>query len=482
MKKKLLTVLVFSYSLFHLSSSVSMAQVANIEFFPKGKAVAKTYDSHFIGCKDGHVVLAETTGRLKNKTELACYDLEQNELARTTLSNDKEVLCYGGYINGQYIDLLMVNKKDNGMRVYRNRLGINDLQPINETLTLVDYKEGQSTDNYFNMEVSPNQNLLAAVFSQKGDNQTSSMQVGLYNRELEERWKMESRCKKSDLMYVNDSGSVLLANYSNGMFHLYILDGKHEEEYSFEAATAISEARIARYAGGKVFIVYTHTVKTYRIDAASMVDQTGVFCYDTKTRNVTVKNHIIDKTEYNRLSNEKDDAKVKGNSLIVPFMDLNQTLEDNDGCYAMFDQTWRVDLDGEPHEHHRQGMMVCRIDDDGNFAWIKTFRIATVAPWYAKSLASHRWVMTGEGPMLVWVENKRSIDRPDEKRIEPFYALDDAGTLTAMLIDRDGRMTRQHYEIPSKQSLMGSPHLLDNGDYLLLLRDKSKGYFAQIKK
>ena len=62
-----------------------------------------------------------------------------------------------------------------------------------------------------------------------------------------------------------------------------------------------------------------------------------------------------------------------------------------------------------------------------------------------------------------------------------YTPMNSAGMLTAALLDGDGSMVRQHFELPSKQSLMGYPHKMDNGDYLLFIRGKSQGFFAKLK-
>jgi hypothetical protein len=65
--------------------------------------------------------------------------------------------------------------------------------------------------------------------------------------------------------------------------------------------------------------------------------------------------------------------------------------------------------------------------------------------------------------------------------VKDYKMLNSAGILSAMRLGKDGSATRQHYEISSKQSLLGAPHLMDNGDYLLLVRGGSRGYFAKMK-
>lgn len=480
MKKMFFAAIAISILSFHFS--VSEAQVGEVTFYPQGKVVAKTFEPRFIGYKDGQVVLVEMAGRLRNKMELASYDLEQNELARTLLTDDKEVECYGGYINGDFIDLLMAEMKDNGMRVYRQRLAAQSLQPTSDkVLTLANFKGTQGDKMAFMPGISPNQKLLAGLFLIGRENQMGEVQVALYNRELEEYWKMDSRCRRFDMMYVTDSGEVLLGNYTNGKYNLYILDGEKEEEFSFKAEATFTEIQIARYAEGMVFFVYTHSSKDNVLDPGTMIDHIGVICYDTKNQSVKVERHGIAKQEYNRLNNEKDDAKVRKDDYRVMYMSLNQTQEDEDGCYAMLDQSWRLTMDGVPTEFYRQGMMVCRINNDGNFEWVKTFRISTTTSWEARNLASHRWVKSSKGLLLLWVESKNSFDNAEEKTIKDFKALNSAGILSAMLLKKDGGSERQHYEMSSKQALLGAPHLLDSGEYLMLIRGQSRGYFAKFK-
>lgn len=458
-----------------------LAQVASVEFFPQGKALAKTYEPLFVGCKDGQAVFVQMTGRLRNKMELVIYDMEQEELARVALADEKEVDCYGGYINGDSVDLLMAEWKDNGMRVYRHRCDAKTMQPSGRVLTLADYKGTQGDKMGFTLGVSPNQQLLAGIYLIGRENQRGEMQVGFYSRELEEYWKMDSRCRGFNMMYVTDSGEVLLGSQNNGEYNIFILDGEREEAYSFSVEDKVSEVRIARYMDGKVYLVFTHSAKEDFFPTGTLVDYVGAICYDTQTQTVKVERHNIDKVEYNRLNNEKDGARVRDDDFRVLYMSLNQTLEDESGCYAMLDQSWRVTLEGVSTEYHRMGMMVCRIGNDGRFEWVKTCRVSNVTPWEARKTADYRWVSSAKGPLLVWVESKSSYDNPEEKPVKEFKTMNSAGILTALLMGSDGSMIRQHYEISSKQSLLGAPHLMDNGDYLLLMRGVSRGYFVKMK-
>ena len=126
-------------------------------------------------------------------------------------------------------------------------------------------------------------------------------------------------------------------------------------------------------------------------------------------------------------------------------------------------------------------MMVARIGNDGKFEWVNTFRIYGPSVWSSRSMSGYRWVRTANGPMLVWAEAKNKKEIPDDEQVKVYTPMNSAGMLTAALLDSDGSMVRQHFEMPAKQSLMGHPHKLDNGDYLLFIRGKSQGYFAKLK-
>ena len=465
------------------------AQIGEVENYKQGKGLAKTFEPQFIG-SDGQVaVFVQMAGRMKNKAELVSYDMEQKELARVRLSENDDLRSYGGYVNGNYADLLMAEWKGEDMKVYRDRRDKTTLQPVGEPLVLSEYKGTKGDKMAFTIQPSANEELLAGIYIIGREGQPVEMQVSLYSRELEEYWKMDTRCRKLDFVYVTDSGEVLIGGYNNpGKFLVYVLDGENEESYTFEEEFGkISEARIARYAKGKIYIVLAHSGRE-KNEIHPMVDYIASLCYDTKRKEASVDKHVITQMEYNRLNNNvKDDAKVKNvmsnkkDDYRVPFFSLNQVIPDKDCCYAMFDQSWRVTLDGRPSEWNRYGMMVARVDNDGKFEWINTCHFYGCSAWDSRSFSGYRWVRTDKGLLLVWAENKTNIKNKGEEQMRAYTPMNSAGMLTAALLDGDGSMVRQHFEMPSKQSLMGYPHKMDNGDYLLFIRGKSQGFFAKLK-
>lgn len=465
------------------------AQVGELESYKQGKGLAKTFEPQFIGSDGQQAVFVQMAGRMKDKAELVSYDMEQKELGRVRMTENDDLRCYGGYLNASGIDLLMAEWKGDDMKVYRDRRDKATLQPQGEPLVLSEYHGSKGDKMAFTIQPSANEELLAGIYIIGREGQPVEMQVGLYSRELEEYWKMDTRCRKLDFVYVTDSGEVLIGGYSNpGKFTVTVLDGENEVSYDFEENFGnISEARIARYAKGKIYIVLAHSGRE-KHEIHPMVDYIASLCYDTKRQESTVDKHIITKVEYNRLNNNfRDDSKVKNvmsnkkDDYRVVFFSLNQVMPDKDGCYAMFDQSWRVTVNGTPSEWNRYGMMVARIGNDGKFEWVNTFRIYGPSVWSSRSMSGYRWVRTANGPMLVWAEAKNKKEIPDEEQVKVYTPMNSAGMLTAALLDSDGSMVRQHFEMPAKQSLLGYPHKLDNGDYLLFIRGKSQGYFAKLK-
>ena len=187
-----------------------VAGAQNVEFHTEavGKMLNKSNEPRFIGQAENSVV---TVDYLKRKAVLARYDMAQTELARVELGTEKEIENYGGFINGNNVDLLNVTYPKGGMRVYRDRRDLKTLQPKGEQLTLTEYK-GNSDDKYvFTLDVSPDQNLLAGVSVAVRKGLDSDVKVALYNRELEEYWHMNAHSSGFNQVMVNDSGEVVLA-------------------------------------------------------------------------------------------------------------------------------------------------------------------------------------------------------------------------------------------------------------------------------
>ena len=226
MMKKIVSVAVMLL----MGGMMTFAQNATLKTEPLGKPLADDYSQKFIGANSQGVVLLEYSGfgYLRTNQALVCYDYAQNELARVDMGKTKEVNCYGGFLNDNNVDLLMMTENDNGMRVWRERRDMS-LKEKGEQLVLADFKGQKGDEFFFAMGTSNDQQLLAGVFVASRKTQEPEMWVGLYSRELNEYWKMKLTPTPCSQVYVTDSGEVVLSYVSaKGLCSFTGVDGEKE--------------------------------------------------------------------------------------------------------------------------------------------------------------------------------------------------------------------------------------------------------------
>ena len=473
-----------------VACSVVHSQVADLHEYAQSKVSAHDFDANFIGSDGNRAVYVEHIATRKTeRAELVAYSMDRQELVRLVLidGKDKDRRCYGGFVNGQYVDLLMADWKGNDMTLYRERRDLQTLQPAGERLVLADYK-GTSGDNMgFRLSSSPNQSLLALLYYVGRENQPTEVQVGLYSRELEEYWKVDTKVRRTSMFFLTDSGEVALGGIDGEGCKITILDGENEVEHLIptdELPQNAPEMQLARIAKGKIYIVGTQREESKILKGVNGTQVSVLFslCHDTKTHNTTARYRSLTDQDRARICCEKDDYKWKKSDLkTVRFFSLNQTFADRDGCYAMMDQTWTVTMDGRLSTENRSGQVVMRVDDEGEIEWVRIFRMSQTGTASELPMVHYRWVMTDRGPMLVWAETKKSAEYADNEPVIGFVPFSTAGVLTAAIIDSDGNITRQHWPLAAKTGLQGRPTMMENGDWLLLLRGKTKGHLATLK-
>ena len=96
----MLTLALLSLSLRGMSQAITFDQLT------EGKGIVKNSTPLFIGFNGQDLVLIQRQGRLKNRLELVHYTGDLKEQNRTIVSNGGDPTCYGGYLNGNHIDLL----------------------------------------------------------------------------------------------------------------------------------------------------------------------------------------------------------------------------------------------------------------------------------------------------------------------------------------------------------------------------------------
>lgn len=459
-----------------------IAGAQNIEFQTEtfGKMLNKTNEARFIGQADNSVVLVDYQ---KRKAIVARYDMAQNELARVEMGAEKDIENYGGFINGNNVDLLNVTRFKGGMRVYRDRRDLNTLQPNGEPLTLTEYN-GNSDDKYvFTLGVSPNQNLLAGVSVMARKGLDGDVKVALYNRELEEYWHTIAHTNAFNQVIVNDSGEVVLAycTVNTKKYNTFtIVDGEKEEQASFKLKDDgwPMEATLIRYGNGKLIMAVAVREENHTVmPLGSNIDRIDFYCYDVKKQSLTVEKHNFTDLECNRMANKKDDKSNKHHW--VQFGNIVQSLADDEGAYLMFDQTWRVTKNDIPVEQHHLGMMVIRVNENGKIQWIQPLRISAQSSWGGRSLINYRWRSTTNGIVLAVPQNIKNADLPDNTPIKEFRVLKDKAVLSVITIDRKGKVKRNNFDI-GKQTIEGAPHGTDSEHFTLFIVGSGKSQFGHL--
>ena len=325
---------IFVLTVFVAFAAAAFAQNVTLQVEPEGKAFTKSYQQRFIGSDGQSVVLVQNAGRRKDKMELVRFDMQQNELGRVMIGTEKERDCYGGFVNGQHIDLLECTWKNDGMQVFRDRRSLQTLEREGDSVPLANFEGTKGDKMGLRLITSPNQELLACIYAVARESQNTEVQVALYSRELEEYWKMDTRHRRFDLLYLTDSGEVLLGYYSGKEFSFTLLDGEKETSFEFPCDIAAKELTVARFANGKLQIVGTHPSQNHLDAWGTNIDQLISVCYDMKSRRVNENRYVFDQLDINRLDNEKDSYKIKKDNFVIGFGNLLQTIADKDGCYA----------------------------------------------------------------------------------------------------------------------------------------------------
>lgn len=483
MKKSILSTFAFIFMCL-----TAGAQSITFDLKPEGKGATNDDAPLFIGCDDQRIVLIESTGLLSRTLSLAAYSLDQQELGRVELGKQKDLSAFGGYINGQHIDLIHAvfpNDAKTGqmfMRTYRNRHSLTTLQTEGDTMMLCKY-DGEKGD-WFGCGVvpSPDGKLLAGVYSANYKGQGSEVKVCLYSRELEEYWTMTAPGSFYGAVRVTDEGDVILYSFGDdGQCRFSILDGERIENAEFKLNTEnrIIERELVRYGAGKIIVAAAVREEDHTImPIGSNIDRVDIYCYDIAKKRLDVERHNFTDLEVNRLSNEKDGNKPRHHW--VQFGQIAQTLADKDGGYVVIDQKWSVSVNGTPTEQHRRGMLVMRIDANGKILWTRTQRFSATARWLDRGLLAHRWSCTPDGIVLTWVDNAGNAALPAEKPFKEYKTGKSKTTLNVWMLTPSGDEMRGSTPVGTK-CLIGGAHKLDkDGQYVALMRSGRKGQLAFI--
>lgn len=473
----MLTLAVLSLSLRGMPQTITFDQL------PIGKGVVKNSVPRFIGYDGQNLVLLQYTGRLKSHLELVRYNSSLQEQQRIPLNKDKGHTCHGGYINGNYIDLLQSVNTGNGLHVYRDRRSLQTLQTVDTSLTLARFA-GEKDDFFsFSTSVSPNGKLLAGVSISKRIAQEPEMKIGLYDHQLEEYWTQTIACVNASNVSVTDQGDIILYSlYDKGECHFTILDGEETKNIKFKLPDSdpIIERTLLRYGNGNILIATAVQQENHLImPAGSNIDRVDIYCYNIQKKKLSVTRHPFTLTEVNRLTNSREDKKQ--NHSWVQFGNICQTLSDSTGAYLILDQFWSTSTNNVITEIHRMGMMVLRVDSNGNILWSTAKRLSNNIAWNKSDFIAYRWLPTPTGIMLAWVDHLNNATLPMGKPVKAFTLFKHPSALNVWSLTSDGHEDQSFIEL-NRQVSAGAAHCLDTlGQYIVLLTNGRKDQLTTIK-
>ena len=464
-----------------LIATVSItAQTVSFDIHSAKKVSDGNAKPRFIGCSDNRMFQVEDHGRRTNTYTLVAYNYDMVEQQHASLGTGDSLEAYGGYINGQHIDLLLADLSKNGMRVYRDRRSLSTLETEGDPLELCNLK-GEKGDVFdFATATSPNGKLLAGIFMAQYQGQGADLRIALYNRELEEYWNMAVPSATFNRAYLTDEGDVILytlGNKKDKSCHFTVVDGESIHHYSFtlepDEGTKIMESAFLRYGNGKIIVANTVREENHTVmPVGTNIDRIDIVCYDIHKNTLVTRKHPFTDQETHRLCNTKEKNSPRHHW--VQFGQIDQTLADQNGAYLMVSQGWNVMQGTIPTEYHTCGMMVMRVDADGKILWTRTQRYLAHVGWGWRRTIIPHWRNTADGIVLAWTDNAKNITNPGNTPYKEFKATMQKSTLNIWILHPDGRET-QSYVQTDKVVIDAPLHALDTpGQYLAILRDTQK--------
>lgn len=447
------------------------AQTISFDQLPEARGVITNSVPMFIGCDSHNLVLIQHSGRLKNRLHLVRYNHSLQEQGRALLPSEDGSTCYGGYINGSHIDLLFADMSDTGLCVYHDRRSLATLQTEGAPDVLF-RQMGQRGDNFaFANAVSPNGQLLACAFVAQHDVQGTEIKVGLYDHQLEPYWTQTCSTATFSDISVTDSGDIILYSISaGGSCNFTILDGEQELSVQFQLPQGdrVVQRELLRYGDGNILVASAVRHENHTLmPVGSNIDGIDIHCYNIKKKRLTTVHHTFTSQQVARLTNDKENKQLR--HFWVQFGQISQQIPDADGAYLVIDQIWRTTLNNVPTVQQRMGMLVMRVDRDGNIQWSTSRRLNLSTRWESRYCLEHRWVPTPTGIMLAWTDHLGNLTLPADSRVKTFTPFKNKASLNVWTLTPLGKEDLSFIEL-SRQALVGSAHLLDApGQYVLLL-------------
>ena len=472
----MLTLALLSLSLRGMSQAITFDQLT------EGKGIVRNSAPLFIGFNGQDLVLIQRQGRLKNRLELVHYTGNLKEQNRTIVSNGGDPTCYGGYLNGNNIDLLQAKHFQDGMHIYRDRRNLQTLQPDSTPQTLFKRTGVQGDQFLFNIAVSPNGKLLACVAVANRMAQGFETTVGLYNHQLEEYWTQTNSRTPPDNIAVTDEGDIILYTLDEqGDCRFTLFDGEQIQDITFKIPKGdpVVQRTLLRYGDGNILLADAVRQENHVLmPVGTNIDCIDIHCYKIQKKTLSTVRRPLTQHEVNRLTNQKEDTRQ--NRLWVQFGRICQTLQDSSGAYLMLDQQWNLATNGVPTAVQRMGMMVMRIDRNGEIQWSTAKRMTSSASLNKSDYLGYQWLTTPCGIMLAWMDHADNTTYPYAKPVKLFEPTSHPSTLNVWTLTPDGKEDQSFIET-GRQALAGAAHsLAAPGEYIVILTTGRKDQLTKI--
>lgn len=427
----------------------------------------------FIGHKDGKTYLMCFYDETKMKPYLACYDGDLKELGRVDLDSEENTTMYGGFVNDKSVDLMMTKKNESDYTAYKISYDPSTLQPLGEPKELVSFSNKTSGNNYTYVSSSQSQEWLSLIFAVVQDDDVEWL-VSLYDTELEELWSMEFHQDAIDDYFVTDSGEVVVAgfhkkkNSDETRLQFAILDGEREQAFSAsEVLPELSNMEIIRYENGKIYCMGLMTGEK-QDETSRWYSGLYSLVYDTRAKRVTkFEKLMFSKEDICDLCNVSRRAKLKINT--TDKLQFASSHYDQEGTTVLYERTYNFLINGAFSHVEHVGILACRIDNEGHILWHRVMLRDLQAPFGIPNRIRTVLVPAGDKYAIFYIDNPSNANIKEGGTAITASLERSKLALMSLTLDRQGNCVRQTLEVPAKSAIIGNPHLLDDGSYLLML-------------
>ncbi|MCR5193366.1 MAG: hypothetical protein K6D59_08685 [Bacteroidales bacterium] len=439
----------------------------------------------YIGEKDGIVFLLRRTDNNKSLPYLGSYDRNLNVVAETELPKDKECDFYGGYVNETSVDLIMAKKSKSDYKAYKLSYDPSTLKALGEPQELLSVPIPQGTTIYPFIESSAssewNSLILAIV---RNDN--VEWRISTFDPTLDELWNMDVSVGSVNDWMVTDSADVISAGYvrdkktNETRLYFSVFDGEREHAYrATHMMDEVNDMRIVRYDNGKIYC--TGLLKGEAQDKLAKWSS-GFYSlvFDTRTGEVA----HYEKVDFTKemicdLCNVPSRTKMK--ILSSDRISFASSKADVDGATVAYERIYNLYVNGDFSYSDYVGLLVYRIDNDGKVAWNRTVPREVKASYNARDGVCTRLTPAGDSYTIFYIDDPGNVNPKPGTIAKEGGSNHNKMVLMALTFDKQGNITRQGLEVPSKSVCIGAPHRLANGDYLQILSQPFHSVIAILK-